>query len=70
MSLQKAAQGLTGLPVHQIGSQQAFDRVWHILGTTTIRRWASNRGELSEAAAQTELIGIYHPAVYLDLLAF
>src|SRR5439155_5295193 len=50
--------------------QQAFDGIGDVGGGAAITNWPRDGRNLSEAAADTEIIGIHKLAVLLDLLAF
>src|SRR5262249_38083723 len=58
------------LPGPQINPQQSSDRLRNVTGPATIAYGTCETRVLTYRAAQAKVVGILHPAIDLDLLAF
>src|SRR5712672_319284 len=70
MPREKATEIFAGRALFVEFAQQSLDGVRHIRGRATISNRPRNGRELTNAAADAEVVGIDHASILLDLLAF
>src|SRR5580658_7838536 len=70
MPRQKQPQILVCFSVLVKSGQQPLDSIGNIRGGAAIANGPGDRSNLAEAPADTEVVGVYHPAIYFDFLSF
>src|SRR5882757_9328673 len=70
MPREKATQIFAGRALLVEFAQQSLDGVRHIRRCATVSNRSRNGCELTNASANAKVVGIDHPPILLDLLAF
>src|SRR5580700_7167594 len=69
MPRQKKPQILVCFSVLVESGQQPLDGIGNIRGGAAIANRPGDRSNLAEASADTEVVGVYHPAIYFDFFS-
>src|SRR5580700_11647206 len=70
MPRQKKPQILVCFSALVESGQQPLDSIGNIRGGAAITNWPGDRSNLAEASADTEVVGVHHPATYFDFFPF
>src|SRR5580693_3086868 len=70
MPRQKQPQILVCFSALVESGEQPLDGIGNIRGRAAIANRPGQRSNLAEASADTEVVGVYHPPIYLDFFSF